>query len=197
MTTDYEAAIAAFQQADQTYKELEEYVSSGKAISDIVKGGMGPDVAQESWHVVWKRLQDALEDRNAKVKTAKDLLRASVQLTQTQWRGPDGEATSKTVGEFKVSSVTLRSFDANSLFNLINQKGRLQELLALTKIDKDGQVVPAVRQEWKFEFETVLNWLKSLGLNDVISGAYNEVERTPSVKGPKPVSFLGENKKDD
>lgn len=194
MATDYENAVALFQQADQYYKEMEDYVSSGRMISDIVKGGFGPEIAQEQWHVIWGRVQSALEDRNVKLKAAKDALRAAVQLTQTQWRGPDGSATTKVAGEFRASSVTSRNFDAAALFNLTNQKGKLQELLALTKIDKDGQVVPACRQEWKFEFKTVLNWLKAQGLQDVVDGSYNEVERTPTVKGPKSLGFLGEKK---
>jgi hypothetical protein len=42
----------------------------------------------------------------------------------------------------------------------------------------------------------VLNWLKANNLTDVISGACEENEKTPQVKGLKALTFLGE-KKDD
>lgn len=196
MPTDYENAVEAFQLADATYKELEEYISSGKAVEDIAKGNYGPDMAREQWHIIWGRVRAALEDRNARMKSAKDALRAAVQLSQTQWRGPDGGPSLIAVGEFKATSVTSRSFNATSLFALLNQHGKLQEFLAVTKVDKDGHVVPAAKQEWKFEFDTVLNWLKAHNLTDVINGAYEEAEKTPQVKGLKALTFLGE-KKDD
>lgn len=194
MPTDYEIAIQHYEVADQAYKAREAYLSSGQAIADIVKGGHGPDSAMEQWHIIWRQLHEALEERNARLKDAKDLLRAAVQLTHTQWRGPTGAPTTMTVGEFKVSSVTRRSFNAATLFNLVNGKGRLQELLALTKMNKDGVLGPAVKQEFKFEFDTIVNWLTANQMLDVLSGAYEEVESTPAAKGPKVLGFLGEKK---
>lgn len=201
MPTDYEVAVQEFQQADLAYKALEDDFSSGRAMLAIMKRAMtsGADaerVAMREWEGVWRAMQTALEERNVKLKNAKDKLRQAVQLTQTQWRGVDGTATMLDVGGFKVSSVTSRTFDAKSLFDLVERHGKTNEMMALVRFDKEGKPVPAIRAEWKIEFETVLNWLKANNMQDVIDGAYDEIEKTPMVKGLKPISFLGE-KKDD
>lgn len=201
MATDYEVAIQRFEAADLNYRQQEEYISSGQAISDIVKANYPPDNAQQQWGIIWERLKNALEERNASLKAAKDALRFAVVLTHTQQRGIDGESTTLTVGSFKVSSVTRRNLDAAKLFAFVNSKGKLQELLALNKPNKDGQLEPLVRQEFKFDVAGVASWLVSNGMQEVLqpnkdagTGAYEETESTPSVKGPKVLGFLGEKK---
>ena len=135
-----------------------------------------------------------LEVRNDRLKNAADALRQSVVLTTTQWRGPDGKATMSEAGPFKVSSVTHRSFDPPSLFNLVDKHGLRERLMELTSINKDGKTYHLVEQKWDIDYPSVLQWLRANQLTDIIDGAYDEKEKTPQVKGPKPLAFLGEKK---
>ena len=63
-------------------------------------------------------------------------------------------------------------------------------------VNKEGKEVPLVKQEWDIDYDGVMNWLRASKLDDVITGAYDEKESTPQVKGPKEVAFLGDKKKD-
>lgn len=202
MPTDYEIAVQRFEAADVLYKQHEEYVSSGQAVADMVRAGMlTPDIVQQQWGILWERLKNALEERNARLKEAKDAMRFAVVLTQTQKRGVDGDASTLKVSGFHVSSVTRRGFNAAKLFAFVNSKGKLQELLALVKPNKDGVIEPLVKQEFKFDVQGIANWLSANGMSEALqpvqevgTGAYEEVESTPSVKGPKVLGFLGEKK---
>lgn len=194
---DYETAVDAFVVAEQVWKAAEEYVSSGRFISDVLVNSQGnPSKAVDEWRRIWDDLRLKQEDYNAKRKSAADALRQAVVLTPNQWRGPEGDPTMITYGGFKVSSVTKRGFNAESLFELSRKHGLLDRLLALKTVNKDGKEVPLVRQEWDIDYDGVLNWLRANKLDDVVTGAYDEKESTPQVKGPKEVYFLGDKKKD-
>jgi len=195
---DYETAVAQFDAAKQAWEAAEDYVTSGRCIADLMTNARG-DVtkAQEEWARIWADLRLKQEDYNAKRRSAADALRQAVVLTPNQWRGPEGDSTIVTCGAFKVSSVTKRGFDANSLFSLTRQHGLLDRLLELKTFDKEsGKEVPLVKQEWDINYQAVLSWLRANKLDDVVTGAYDEKESTPQVKGPKEVYFLGDTKKD-
>jgi hypothetical protein len=66
--------------------------------------------------------------------------------------------------------------------------------MAVTTTDKDGQEKPILKQEWNIDYEATLQWLKGNKLDKVIESAYDEKEKTPQVKGPKAIVFLGEGK---
>lgn len=192
---DHEIAVEAFIAAEKVWKEAEERLSSGKFIEDLVVGGPGAHPI-DTWRRIWEDLRLKLEDYNAKRKSAADALRQTVVLTPNQWRGPDGASTTLACGDFKVSSVTKRGFDAESLFNLIRKHGLLDRLLSLKMLNKDGKEEPLVKQEWDINYEGLLNWLRANKLDDVVTGAYDEKESTPQVKGPKEIYFMGDKKKD-
>lgn len=194
---DYETAVDAFLAAEKVWKEAEEYVSSGKFMADVLVNANGSTPkAMAEWTSIWNDLRLKQEDHNAKRKAAADALRQAVVLTPNQWRGPDGDPTMFSYGSFKVSSVTKRGFDSEALFTLIRKHSLLDRLLALKTINKEGKEVPLVKQEWDIDYDGVMNWLRANKLDDVVTGAYDEKESTPQVKGPKEVYFLGEKKKD-
>ena len=192
---DAEREVKEFIAVEANLKAFQEYLDSGEFMTEILAiAGSDPVRAAQEWKSFWAGGRNLIEEYNVKIKAAKDALRSSVQLTPTQWRGTEGKADFLQAGPFKVSSVTKRSFDAPSLFNLVNTHGLLESLYALTTFDKDGKEVPMVRQEWKIDYAGVLQWLKNNKLDDVIDGAYDEKESTPQVKGPKELAFFGDPK---
>jgi len=194
---DHEIAVEAFLDAEKAWQVMENFVSSGTFLEELITNSKGDTKkAMKEWAGIWEHLRTKQEDYNAKRKSAADALRQAVVLTPNQWRGPDGAATMLTCGSFKVSSVTKRGFDAEALFNLIRKHNLLDRLLSLKTLNKDGKEVPIVKQEWDIDYEGVLNWLRANKLDDVVTGAYDEKESTPQVKGPKEVYFMGDKKKD-
>lgn len=194
---EYERAVDAFEVADAAYAKLQEYVESGEFLREILNRSMGNyETAQTHWNQVWEKLKALKDERNVKLKSAKDALRQAVVLGPTQERGPEGTATIIRYGDFTVSSVTHRTFEPESLIKLCERFGVLQELMGLQYLDKDGVEKFAFKQEWKVNYERVMEWLKARDLQTVINGAYDEQEKTPSVRGPKEIAFLGEKKGD-
>lgn len=191
---DYEKAVEEFEAADKKYREMQEYVMGGEALVSIASHSLNPDVIKREWTGLMAELQRVLEDRNIKLKNAADLLRQAVVLTTTQWRGPDGKATTLKAGPFSVSSTTGRGFDAKSLLDLAAKHGLQERLLELTSLDKDGKPYHLVEMKYEIDYQGVLAWLRANELNDIVDGAYDEKEKTPSVKGPKVLAFLGEPK---
>lgn len=193
----FEVSIDEFVDADKRYQEIEERFMSGSILRELLVPGTPPDQIIEEFKLVIEEMKKLLEDRNSKLSEAKNNFRSTVQLGPSQWRGPDGKPTTATYGPFSVSSFTKRSLDASTLLELAKSKGFTPDLLGLKTINKDGVEVPLVRTKVEVDYEGVLTWLKQRGLSDVIEGAYDEKEGTPMVKGPKPLAFLGEKKKDD
>ena len=191
---DYEKAVEEFEAADKKYKEMQEAMTNGDVLLDLVSSTKDPAVLRREWQGFLSSLHQALEDRNIKLKNAADLLRQAVVLTTTQWRGPDGKATTLKSGPFTVSSVTGRSFDAKSLLDMAAKHGIQERLLELTSLDKDGKPYHLVELKYDIDYQGVLAWLRANELNDIVDGAYDEKEKTPSVKGPKALAFLGEPK---
>lgn len=190
--TEYALAVEEFERADAAYKALQQWVESGAFLEDMFKKfGDNYLAAQAMWAHVWGQLKELLDTRNARVKNVKDALRRSVQLSATEERGPDGVAHIVKCGEFVVSSVTHRSFDAPSLFSLAQKFGVYDEVRSLTYIDKNGQDQRAVREVYEIEYPVVLKFLREKNLQEVIDGSYDERDKTPMVKGPKELGFLG------
>lgn len=194
---DHAVAVATFDQADADFHQLEEFVASGQFLNDII-ASCGNDVvkAQREWATVWDRLRTLLEDRNAKRKSAADAMRQVVQLTHTQWRGPEGAPTTAVCGPFSVTSVTGRGFDAETLLTLARNHGVLERMMELKTVNKDGKEVPLVRQSWSVDYDGISAWLRANQLTNILDGAYDEKEKTPQVKGPKELAFLGDKKGD-
>lgn len=192
---DHEKVVQAFLEADVEYCDFEEFISSGQFLKDMFASCRGDvTVAQEEWSAMWDRLRTLLEDRNAKRKSAADALRQAVQLAPTQWRGPDGSPSVTHCGPFQVSSVTSRRFDAQTLFALTSNHGVFERMMQLKTVDKNGKEVPLVQQSWDIDYDGISAWLRANKLLDVLTGAYDETEKTPQVKGPKDLAFLGEKK---
>lgn len=193
--TDAEVAVEAFETAHSVYKLMEEEFLSGEYLRDIHADD--PSTMVENHQRYLERMKQALEERNARRKTAADTLRASVSLTNTQTRGPDGKPTVNKVGQFWVSSVTKRSFHPGDLQRMCSRyPGLWETILNETSRDKDGKEYRIVNPTLEVDYEKVLLWLKANGYQDVINVAYDEREGTPMVKGPKSISFLGDEKKD-
>lgn len=192
MAESYDAAMVAFVEADQNYKMIEKALLEG----DFIPGTAidGPTLKQQYLGLV-QEVKDALEERNVRLKTLQNELRQKVMLEPSKWRGPRAKPALLNVGPFKVSSVTKRTFDAKALFNLCQAHGIYERLMELKTLDKDGKEQPLVKQEWDIDFEGVLSWLEANQLKDVIDGAYDEKESTPQVKGPKRLTFLGDEEK--
>jgi hypothetical protein len=188
---DYEVAVDDFVAADKAYKETQNKILSGDWIVEAGSRG-GPEDTRAQWLILVEQSKVLLETRNAKLKTAQNALRQAVQLSATQWRGEDGEATKLSCGPFSVSSVTGRSFDAQSLLNLAREYGLYERVLELQAPTKEGGTHAAVRQEWIVDYEYVKNWLKANNLTNILDGSYDEEEKTPAVTGPKPLAFLGD-----
>lgn len=194
---EFETYIDEFVEADKKYSEIEDQFMTGNILRQLLIPGVPADRIIEEFKLVIEEMKKLLEDRNSKLLAAKNAFRATVQLGPSQWRGPDGKPTTASYGPFLVSSVTKRSLDAQTLLELAKTKGFTPELLALKTINKDGLEVPLVKTKVEVDYEGVISWLKQRGLSDVIEGAYDEREGTPMVKGPKPLAFLGEKKKED
>jgi hypothetical protein len=196
----HQLAIETFVAADSAYKQYETLFASGNIMVALMQNRndeLTPEKAVLEFQMAWEKMKELLEDRNVKLKAAKDALRQAVVLSETQWRGPDGKTTVLEQGEFRVSSVTKRSFDPDALFDLLKKNGKYEELMARTKMNKDGQRIPLVEQDWTIQYEDVLNYLKANGLINIEAGQfgpYDETEGTPQVFGPKELAFLGEKK---
>jgi hypothetical protein len=192
---DYQVAVEEFEAADREYRELEKKLNDGDVIDELLVH-QNPAIVKREFRAFLNMLKAALEDRNAKLKNAGDLLRQAVVLTDTQWRGPDGRTTRLTCGPFEVSSVTHRGFDAQSLMDGCQRHGVLERLMELTTVDKDGRTIHLVEQKWDVDYAGVYEWLKSHNMRDVVDGAYDEKEKSPMVKGPKALAYLGDKKAD-
>lgn len=188
----YEVAYDQYKIADQRYQELEAHWTSGNFLHETQ--GKTLEEARVMYAHLVESVQRALDDRNEKLKAVGDALRQKVTLQVSKWRGPEGKPTTLTVGEFKVSSTTRRRFDPKSLMSLCAKHGLLERLLELKGTDKDGKEYKLIDQAWFIDYEPVLNWLKANQLQDVIDGSYDEEEKTPTVKGPKVLAFVGDAK---
>jgi hypothetical protein len=182
---DYEVAVEKFQAADKKYQELAEKFLSGD--------WMPPEMKKEH-QTLRDQVRSSLEDRNAERIAAANALRQAVVLGPTQWRGAEGKTTVVAFGPFNCSSVTKRTFDAKSLLDGAQKHGLLERLLELKSRDKDGVEYKLVEQVWKIDYDGISSWLKAHKLTDVLEGAYDEKESTPTVKGPKLLAFLGDEK---
>ena len=197
MATEHEQAVAEFKNADEEYQTIRSFVESGKFLKEIFDRSQGNlNAALQVWEQIWKKLEEMNENRNSKLKVVKDSMRRAVQLAVSERRGPDGSATVIKSEMFTVSSVTHRNLKANVVMDMCTSRGLQDELSSLTYADKFGAQKPAISIEYELNYERVMSWLKSKGLIDVIQAAYEEVEKTPAVKGPKETSFLGEQKKE-
>jgi hypothetical protein len=194
MAENYDEALRAFAMADEQWRQQSERLLTG-AFCDGEMANKTGDIIKEDYLALVEDVQQALEERNIRLKEAQNILRQKVALAPTQWRGPKGKPTLLNVGAFKVTSVTKRSFDPKALFRLCQQHGLYERLMELKTLDKDGKEKPLVQQEWDINYEAVLAWLESNQLQDVIDGAYDEKESTPQVKGPKALTFLGDEVK--
>lgn len=195
--SEHEKAVTEFSAADEEYQGLKKYMEGGEFLKDILEGSQGNfPAAKEMWDQVWKKLDELNEDRNAKLKTAKDTLRRAVQLSPQVVRGPEGRPTVLTCGPFTVSSVTHRGLDPDRLLSLCDQEGVGQEVRDIAYSDKSGATRKAVEVECSVHYETAISWLKARGLTRIVEAAYVEYEKTPTVKGPKETAMLGEYKKD-
>lgn len=195
--TEYEELIEEFKNADKAFAEAQQKLLSGQLVVELMEMTRDPNQLKQQWDIFIQQLRTLLEDRNAKLTSAKNAMRQAVQLTPTQWRGPEGASTQISFDGFgSCSSVTKRTFDPNSLLNGTAKHGLQERLLSLTARDKDGKEYKLVEQKWSIDYEGVMSWLKAHKLEDVIDGAYDEKESTPQVKGPKPLSFLGDPKGD-
>lgn len=188
----YDEALEAFEEADENYKMLEKGLLEGEFIPNVPVDGV---LLKGVFHHLIEDLKEALEERNARLKNVQDLLRQQVTLETTKQRGPDGKPTALDAGPFTVSSVTSRWFDPKSLFDGVARHGLLERLHELKTLDKEGKERKLVQQVWEIDYANILTWLKANKLEDVIDSAYDETEKTPMVKkGPKPLSFLGDEK---
>lgn len=190
----YEKDVDEFVEADKAYTELEGRLTSGSILREIFSDGTHIDRAIEEYKLVLEEMRKMLDDRNTKLRTAKNSLRSAVQLGPLQWRGPDGKATTLAYGPFTASSFTKRSIDPQTLLELAKVRGFENEVLGLRGIDKDGKEYTLVETRTEVDYSGIITWLKQRKLDDVIEGAYDEKEGTPTVKGPKPLAFLGEKK---
>jgi hypothetical protein len=192
---DFELAVDDFELADKKYKDLEKYFLEGEFLQELFEHSRGePEKMKENYAIIRDELRAALEDRNAKLSQAQAAMRALVVQSPSQWRGPDGKATTIKYGPFMVMSKTRRGFDGKTLLKLATQKGFLDTLMNLEGVDDDGNKFKLVKQEISVNYQHVLTWLQERGMFDVIDGSYDESEMTPSVQGAKPLGFLGEKK---
>lgn len=190
---DYEKAIDAFEEADAKFNSLKEKVSSGEIFQSIWSNDIR--FFQSQWQQVLTHLQELLEERNKLLGEAQNALRQAVPISETQWRGPEGQATTVSYGRFKVNSKTYRSFDPQSLLEGVAKEGKLEQLLKIQTFDKkSGEPKPAVRQVYEVDYEQVKTFLRLEKLDKVFDGSYDEREGTPAVSGPKLIAFLGDTK---
>lgn len=190
---DYEVAIDAYVEAEKRYKELETDFLNGDAVVGIMARSNGdPDFVRREWQSLANLIKVRLEDMNAAQQSAKNAFRSAVALTETQWRGVGGKASSLSYGPFTVESATKRSFNPTDLLRGAERHGVLDQLLSLTGYSKEGKEYRLVEPTWKIDYPNVLKWLQSQHLQGIIDGAYEEEEQTPRVTGVKPLAFLGE-----
>jgi hypothetical protein len=190
---DYEIAVESFLAADEDYKKAETEFMDGTTVEFIVKVSNGDaDKMKENWRKALEELHHLLNVRNAALKTAQISLRSIVVLAETSERGIEGKPTVERAGPFSVSSVTSRTFDAEDLENQCKAKGVWDELLKETTFDSKGAQVPILRKEWVVEYEPIKAWLQKKGLTTVLISTYHEIEKTPMVKGPKKLAFIGD-----
>lgn len=195
--SEYEKAVKEFSSADEEYQGLKSYMQGGDFLKEILDASQGNfPAAKEMWDQVWKKLEELNEDRNTKLKTAKDTLRRAVQLAPQVTRGPEGRPTVLSYGPFVVSSVTHRSLDSNRLLALCDAEGVGAEVRDIVYYDKSGSSRKAVEVECTVHYETAIAWLRAKGLSRIVEASYVEYEKTPTVKGPKETAMLGEYKKD-
>jgi hypothetical protein len=190
---DYEIAVDAYVEAERAYRQLEESLLSGEVIATIVKlSGGDTERAKAEFTSFIDVLKTRLEDMNAKFVEAKNMMRQAVQISFLNQRGPSGDASTLRYGPFYVSSTTTRWLDPKTLLRGAARHGVLDRLLTLTSFDKDGKEYKLVEQSWKIDYENVSKWLREQGLQAVLDGAYDEMEQTPRVTGPKALAFLGD-----
>jgi hypothetical protein len=191
---DYEIAIDDFETADKAYREFAEKMRDGTLVAEIATTKTHDQIKQ-AWQERMEHMSNLIEERNAKLEVVKLALRPAVVFNETQWRGVDGRPSVLTCGRFTATSVTHRGFDADNLFHLAEKKGLLDRVLSLQTTQADGTVRPVVMKTWDIDYASLLTWLKSNDLKDILEGAYDEKESTPQVKGPKPVAMLGDEMK--
>lgn len=191
---DFELAVDEFENADKKYKEMELYFLEGEFLAELFEVSEDLDKVKANFFFLRDQLKLALEDRNAKLTQAQAAMRALVAQNPTQWRGPDGKATTIKYGPFTVMSKTSRSFDGPTLLRLAEKHGFKDELENLEGMDDDGRKFKLVQHDISVNYQNVLSWLQERGLFNVIDGAYDEREMTPTVQGAKPLSFLGDKK---
>lgn len=192
---DYEVSIDAYVAAEKEYRELEEEFLNGNVAADLASSGRDRDGVKQQFQAYVDLLKAKLEDVNVKLNEAKNAYRQAVMLTPTQQRGPDGKASAGSYGPLKVSSVTHRYFDPDSLLRLAAKYGVLDRLLSLTSFDKNGKEYLLVKQAWDIDYDNVVKWLREQKLEAVLNGSYDEKEDTPRVEGAKPLAFLGQKLK--
>lgn len=206
---NYEEAVKNFETKDRFYKCLEEQFWSGELLLEIIAtrarsapetgeiGGQvhpSDDDIKDAMTQLKKLLEKTVEERNVACQEARAALREAVVLDQSQQRGPDGKAATVTCGPFKVTSLTYRWFDSESLLRSCAEKGMADELCRAQSFDKDGKVYNICHQVWEVDYPKTLDFLLSRNLRDVLDKAYDEKEGTPKVTGPKPLAFLGDTK---
>lgn len=195
MVAEHEKAIAEFKEADDEFQTIRSFIESGEFLREVFDRSQGNfNTASQIWEQIWKKLAELNEDRNSKLKTVKDTMRRVVQLAAQQRRGPEGSATVVKSEMFTVSSVTHRNLKAEVVMDMCRAAGLQDELATLTYTDKMGAQKPALMVEYELNYERAISWLKSKNMLAIIEAAYEEVEKTPAVKGPKETAFLGEKK---
>lgn len=193
---EFERLADEFIEADTKYLAIEENFMNGNILRQILVPGVDPEKTVEEFKMIVEEMKNLLEDRNSKLMLAKNALRAAVQMSENQFRGPDGKASTLNYGPFSVSSVTRRNINPDALLSEAAKRGFLQELMALRGMDKTGATVPLIEPKYAVSYEGVMTWLKQRGLTDVASSIYEEKDGTPMVKGPKKLAFLGEKKEE-
>jgi hypothetical protein len=193
---EFERLVDEYLEADQLYLAVEEQFMSGNLLKEILGPGVSVERAIDEFKTVIEEMKNLLEDRNSKLTLAKNSLRAAVQLSETQYRGPEGKPNTLTYGPFVVSSVTRRGLNAEKLMDSAGRAGCLQELMALSTMDKSGNAMKLIEQRYAVDYTGVVGWLKQRKLDSVVADAYEEKDGTPMVKGPKKLAFLGEKKED-
>ena len=191
---EYVTLVETFLTADKEYKKAEEEMLDGTTLVEISVTSKDPSQMKTQWRQALDHLRKLLDDRNAKLHEAQTAMRGTVQLSGLQERGFDGKTSTVREGPFTVASNTWRSFNGEDLMRECQKRGVLKELLDLQYTDKKtSEVCPAVRQTWEIKYDTVKDFLLSKEMGDVLRGAaYHETEKTPMVKGPKPLAFLGD-----